>query len=277
MTRSLLAFGGVHRLGTWCDRLYVVAYETATVVDTQDINDPTFNHAGVTPRAVVVFIQHPGTTDQITGVTYGGVAMTEMTGSPHVLATGETNVLYGYFLGSSVPSGTQSVVVTTNGTFSFVDGGRAVCISLTAAADTEIVDIDTTINSTSQLNPSVTLSLGGRSSWCAINFGSGTGTVGSITPLTNWTSVAEVDYGAQTGGIYRYNIIGTTDVTAGWTQAADDANAIAVAISEVQAGKASPPPLVRPFFIMTRRVLPRSSAAPQNAAPQKDNSNATCL
>ena len=35
-------------------------------------------------------------------------------------------------------------------------------------------------------------------------------------------------------GIYRYDIVGTSDVAAGWTQTADDATMIAFAIGEVE-------------------------------------------
>ncbi len=183
-----------------------------------------------TPRGVVVFIYSEEPTDFVTGVTYGGTSMTETSGSPNLKATTETMSVYAYFLGASVPTGAQTVQISVNG--DGVANYFATAFTITAAADTVIQDVDGTINSSSSTNPSVTLSLGGLTSWCAIGFASGIAAPANITPLTNWTSTAEADFGAMTGGAYRYNTVSTADVTAGWTQAADDAVAITIAITE---------------------------------------------
>lgn len=190
-----------------------------------------------TPRFVQVYIAQDGGTDDVSGVTYGGVAMTENTGSPNLVAGGETGGAYSYFLGASIPTGTQTVTVTMLG------GGLpkiAYCISGTAAADCETVDSDASINSTSVADPSCVLSLGGRSCFCSLVFWSGHDSTGSVTPLTGWTAQNELDIGVETAGIYTYDTVGTTDVTAGWTQTANDAAAMCLAISEVSAGGARP-------------------------------------
>ena len=59
--------------------------------------------------------------------------------------------------------------------------------------------------------------------------------VAGTTPLASWTSRVEIDWGPQVGLMYTYDTIGTSDVTAGWTQAADDATMVALAVSEVLA------------------------------------------
>jgi hypothetical protein len=190
-------------------------------------NDPSWTHTPVgTPRGVVVGIAAPSGSDIISGVTYGGVAMGRV--AVAAKAAAEAGSVYVYFLGTGIPTGAQTVTVTTSGVNTAI--GHAT--TLTAAADTEVVDSDNTINSDSIANPSVTLSLGGRTSYCYIRFLSGQDAVGGITPFTGWTSRAENDAGTFTIGVYDYDTIGSTDVSAGWTQAADDAIAVAVAVSE---------------------------------------------
>lgn len=190
----------------------------------------SFTHTPVgTPKGIILLCDGDDTTDEFSSATYGGVAMTEVSGSPNVLTTGEGGNVSCFFLGSGIPTGAQTVAVTVIGT-----GTKQVGVfSVTASADTEVVDSDGTINSTSQADPSVTLSLSGRSSFCAIGFFSGQGAVTGTTPFTSWTSRTEFDFGSDVCGIYSYDTIGTADVSAGWTQTADDACAIAIAISEV--------------------------------------------
>lgn len=188
-----------------------------------------------TPRGIIVQICSPTGADAITGVTYGGVAMTEVAGSPNLHTTGEDGSVYTYFLGSNIPTGAQAIAATVANAQAKI--GRS--ISLTAAADTEVVDSDGTINSDSVTDPSVTLSLGGRASFCAIVLNSGGDNIAAITPLTGWTSRGESDTGLEVWGWYTYDTIGTADVTAGWSQTTEDACAIAIAVSEVQASTAN--------------------------------------
>lgn len=205
-----------------------VAFDAVSAA-TQGTGNLSWTHTPVgTPRGVKVHIRHDNNVDEVSGVTYGGVAMTEVAGSPNILATSEQGVVYGYFLGAGLPTGPQTVVVTVTGS----TAKDAMAITVTAGGDTELQDVDATINSGSLENPSVTLSLGGKTCFCSIGFLSGIPDPANVTPFTNWTSRSEVDYGAFTSAVYTYDIIGTTDVTAGWTQVADDAVAIAMAIME---------------------------------------------
>jgi len=199
--------------------------------------DFTWTHTPVgTPKGVVVWVLEASTASQdgVSGVTYGGTAMTEVTGSPLQHGSGEFGTVHCFFLGSSVPTGAVTVAVTTSNANSKVGGS----VTFTASDDTELVDVDATINSDSQENPSVTLSATSRTVWAGIGFYSGQNAVTGITPLTNWTGQTEDDIGTKTMGIYTYDTIGTSDVTAGWTQGADDAVMIAVLVAEV--GGASP-------------------------------------
>lgn len=185
-----------------------------------------------TPRGAIVTVVQAGvSSDQVSGVTYGGVAMTELSVSPLAQAGGEVCIVYQYFLGASLPTGAQTVVVTvTNST-----NKSGSCITVTAAADLEIVDVDDAINSTSSADPSATLALGGRTCFAMIGFHTGQNDPAGSTPFTNWSSRYEPDFGTRCGGTYTYDIVSTTDVTIGWTQTAEDATAIGVAISEILA------------------------------------------
>ena len=98
---------------------------------------------------------------------------------------------------------------------------------------------DATVTSTSQENPSVTLSANSRYVASFLAFYSGQDAITGITPLTNWASESEGDFGTQTVGFYSYNPIDSVDVTAGWTQTAEDAAMIAVTIAQVEAAAAA--------------------------------------
>lgn len=208
-----------------------VAFDAFTANANQTA-DHNFNHTPVgTPRAVIVWVvERAATADHIAGITYGGDAMTEVSGSPAIIASGETGVVYCYFLGTSIPTGVQSVSVDTTATSNYI----TYCVTLTAANDCTVQDSDGTIASV-QANPSVTLSLSGKTSWAGLALHSGQQTVGGITPLTNWTSRSETDRGTDQAACYTYDTIASTDVSAGWTQTSEEALAVCIAVTDVTA------------------------------------------
>jgi hypothetical protein len=181
------------------------------------------------PQGVIVFVVQNAGTDEVTGVTYGGAAMTEVTGSPLLKATGEAGAVYGYHLGGGIPTGAQTVVVSVNGTGTTK---AAVAITVTACGDTVVQDTDVTISSDAAADPSATLALGGNVCFCAEAFFSGQASVTGITPPAGWTSRYEFDFTSQTAGFYTYDTIGAANVTMGWTQTSDDAMAIGIALTE---------------------------------------------
>lgn len=210
-----------------------VAFD-AVSLSPQDTGNLSWTHTPVgTPRGVIVeVVFHSAVVAQVSGVTYGGVNMAEVAGSPNIHDSGEDGGVHTFFLGASIPTGPQTVLVTVSG----AAVKNAVAYTVTAAADTEVVDTDVSINSATAVNPSAVLALGGRTCFASIAFFSGQDATTSITPLSGWTNRQEVDFGLLTAGWYTYDTIGSADVTAGWTQASDQAAAIALAISEVQAG-----------------------------------------
>jgi len=183
-----------------------------------------------TPRGVIVFVLN-NTGNDVTAVTYGGQSLAQVALSPSIKSTGEVSTVYCWFLGTGIPTGNQTVSVTHGGSGIYRD---AMCVTVTAASDTAVQDT-TIISSDSAENPSGTLSLGGLSCFCAEAFGTGQGGVDLFDALENWTVRVEVDQGVKSYGVYTYNIIGTDDVTFGWTQSADDANCLGIAVKEAAA------------------------------------------
>lgn len=95
----------------------------------------TWNHTPVgTPRAVVVFTFVNANADDATSVTYGGVSMTAVSGGRAVDTAGEAGDCKAWFLGSSIPTGVQAVVVNRNNNANVM---YAACHAFTAGADTE--------------------------------------------------------------------------------------------------------------------------------------------
>lgn len=206
-------------------------------------NSLVFAHTPVgTPKGIIVFVVLTGTSSTIvSGVTYGGTTMTEQAGSPNIESAGEQGQVRCYFLGSSVPTGAQNVVVSLTSAVAVWAGS----ISVTATGDTSVVDTDATINGTAVANASCTLSLGGQDCFCAIGFYSGTNAPTNNLPLTNWTNRQDHDFGTETGGMYSYDIIGSTDVTAGWTQPSGSAAGYAIALKDDSAAAAGHPAIRR--------------------------------
>src|SRR3954469_22408706 len=193
-------------------------------------NSAAWTHTPVgTPSGVIVYIvRDSGSTDNITAVTYGGVAMNRQAFTIH--SGTEGGIVYSYFLGSGIPSGAQSVHIT----YTSIASCQAYAITVTAASDTGGVtnQTDGFTGNSAVVDPSFTLPLSSRSSFCSLALFSGQNQPTGISPLTGWTAQDETDFGSQTAACYTYNTIGTADVTAGWTQTASDACYAALAIAE---------------------------------------------
>lgn len=189
-----------------------------------------------TPKGVIVVIaKATGLVDSVNGVTYGGVAMTRV--AMAFKTSGEGGRIWVYFLGASIPTGDQTVSIDTDGLGAEL---AAFVITVTAGtAQTAVNGFNEFINSDSQENPSGTQTLNSISSFVAEILFSGQNAIGGITPSTGWTNVGENDLGTATCGCYRYDTIGTSDVTVGWTQTAEDAIGISFAIKELTAGARS--------------------------------------
>ena len=78
------------------------------------------------------------------------------------------------------------------------------------------------------------VSLGGRTCFVCEVWYSGHADPSSVSPLANWTDRNQYDYGGTCAGFYTFDVVGTSDVTAGYTAAADDVVLLAIAVGEVQ-------------------------------------------
>ena len=104
---------------------------------------------------------------------------------------------------SGIPAGAQTVIVSISGVIT----RQACAITITAAADTEVVDSDGTINGSNETDPSVVLGLASRTSFAAIALQSGQAFAVNVSALTNWTEQLEHEFGSQTGAWYTYDTI----------------------------------------------------------------------
>ncbi len=207
-----------------------VVFDAATE-NVQAADPQNFTHTpSGTPRGVLVFIAHATTaSDIVSGVTYGGVTMSRVAFGDD--ASGEAGAGYLYFLGASIPTGAQTVSINrTEGTTSV----WACAVTVTAAADTEVVDSDNSQQGDTNIaNPSVTLQHGGRD--CLDFFGgyNGVNAPSSITDAAGQTRMHDHDFGSQSAVASRKNASSTSDTTLSYTIAANSLAMIGVAIAEV--------------------------------------------
>ena len=189
-----------------------------------------FNHIPVgTPKGIMVFIMHrTSNSDQITAVTYGGVSMARI--QTAALGGGEQGRSYVYFVGASIPTGEQTVSIDHTAT---TNDKMAFCVSVTAAADTSVIDSD--IVQAVQTNPQVTLDSGADSalSYCGIWTGLPAPTdLTVITGMTNLGAGAQGDFGPNATRVDRETSVSTGTFTIGYTGGSDEQCLVALAIKE---------------------------------------------
>lgn len=210
----------------------------AVAYDASSEGGASFTHTPVgTPRGIWVGIAvNNEAADSITAVTYGGVTMTETSNSPLLNADlNEQAVVYSYFLGSSIPTGAQTVAITSSaGTV------WAACVSVTASADTEIVTTNTINLDAVTGTQSDTIALSSRTCFVTQVAWSGGDANTACTALSGWTLRNDRDYTNQTAYHYTYDTIGSSDVTFGVVHnVTNGISIIAAAISEVVGGGGS--------------------------------------
>lgn len=88
-----------------------------------------------TPKGILVFTFSNTTNDNATSVTYGGTSMTAVSGGRAVFSGTYGGETKSWFLGSSISTGAQTVVVNRTNN---ADQMWAVAFSVTAAADTSV-------------------------------------------------------------------------------------------------------------------------------------------
>lgn len=212
-----------------------IAFDASSSFDITGSGSGTHTPAG-TPRGVVVCIAEDiGTTDVISGVTYGGTAMTRLAYVANDFGN-ETNSVYIYFLGASIPTGAQTVAVTVA---SGTTAKRVWTVSFTAAADTESACTPQTFESSSSAASwSVTLPTAAGFAGSVVSaFATGLGNCGNSTLPTGFTQVSCVDFGASTAKAAYDDGLSGANIVVEWTGSAnDDVSMAAVAIQEAAGG-----------------------------------------
>jgi hypothetical protein len=212
-----------------------VAHDALSEIEkTAGVASSSQTHTPVgTPRGIVVTIAraNPGDTvfDFFTSVVYGGVTMTRIVDVHDT--SGEHGQACAYFLGSGIPTGAQTW--TINYSSAATHDVHAVCASVTAATDTEVlasgsIGVDGT-------NPQIALTYSGRTGIAYASCYSGLSTVASLTPLGTCTATHDYDLpdGTYVAVACRQTTPGSSDFTIGWTAASDDRAMAAIAVSEV--------------------------------------------
>lgn len=188
-------------------------------------------HGTGTPRGVVVFVStYASTASLVTSVTYGGVALTRLTGGVAIDNAGETGRVDTFFLGSGLPTGSQTIVVnrTNNATVMY-----AVAATVNAAADTAVPeqtivllqgDQALTVQSVDDTSPGVD-SVRYAATYSGLNTPPGAGT-GS-------TLINSIDIGNYGSAFVRESTAGQGARNVGFSAASDDVAAVHLAIREL--------------------------------------------
>jgi hypothetical protein len=215
----------------------------------------SFTHTPVStaPKGVLfIAAQDVGVTEEITSVTYGGIALTHVALSPLVKDAGtEDGVIYGYFLGSSVPTGAQTVAVVVS--TPIISSKRGIAVTLTSTASTVEVGDTTTLNSASVTNPSVVVDTTATSFVIGCLF-SGQNAITSVTESTDYTLLAsEHDFGGTVASWQcRTNNSTSTGTTVNWTAGSEKAGILAIAIRDVVSAVTNAASLVNSQFLKSK-------------------------
>jgi hypothetical protein len=196
---------------------------SAALINTATTTNWTHTPSG-TPKGVVVVIPQGTAADQVSAVTYGGVALGRVRFAARSAA--EACAVYTYFLGAAVPTGAQTVAVTTTGT--------APCWpqAATVTADTAetAVDVENGLDAGIIANPSLTLVPTVEATLYYVN-ASGLNAPVS-TPEAGTTQLAARDLGTISGHVGTKESAAGGSTTVGWTSASDDVCHGGLAIKE---------------------------------------------
>lgn len=184
-----------------------------------------------TPRGVVVFVStFASVTDLITSVTYGGVALTRLSGGSAQDAAGELGRMDAFFLGSGLSAGNQTITVnrTNNATVMY-----AAAATVTAGADTAVPtqtivllqgDGTLTVQSVNDTSP-------GQNS---VRYAGSYSGLGSPPPAgTGSTLLNSIDIGAYGSALVRETTAGQGARNVGFNSASDDRAVVHLAIREL--------------------------------------------
>lgn len=207
----------------------------------------TWNHTPVgTPRGVLVFtLANTATQSNVSSVTYGGVNLPAVTGGYAVDTGGTTGFCRAWFVGESVPTGVQAVVVNRTSNANVI---YAVAITVTADGDTEIVGTPVLLQENGTLDEQAVDS-GAVVAQRYAGLNSGLNDVAS--PGASSTALHSIDYSARTAAVVRETTAGSGSRSVGFTSAeSNDCAAVHLAVAEVGGGGSSIAPIAMAFMRM---------------------------
>ena len=194
----------------------------------------TWTHTATgSPQGVLVFTCGlSSATNDVTSVTYGGVNVPAVTGGAASDAVTEPGNMKAWFLGSSIPTGNQSVVVNRNNNANIL---YAVSISVTALSDTAVYEAGIVLQNgdVQAAEQSVDDGSPGTNSVRYAGTFSGWDAPASLTVGANTTGLRAIDIGSQLCQTARETTAGQGARSIGWTAASsDDTAAVYLAIKE---------------------------------------------
>lgn len=195
------------------------------------VNTTSFTHTPVgTPRGIILFVAD-GNDTAPSGVsaTYGGVAMTPIASATD--SAGETGWVKGFFLGSGIPTGAQTVAISGVGNTGAMS---SFCYSVTGNNDTQLAGIGSAVVQGDATDPSVSItSIVGSNSMGFSGVFSGQNNVGSITAGSGYTQRGANDIGNFVLSSENLDTPSSSaTLTINWTIAAEDCAMVGIAIQE---------------------------------------------
>lgn len=184
-----------------------------------------------TPQGVLVFVStYASVADLITSVTYGGVALTRLTGGLAQDGAGELGRLDTFFLGSGLGTGNQTITVnrTNNATVMYAAAATVTAAANTAVPTSTIVllqgDGTLTVQSVDDTSPGVN-SLRYAGTYSGLN--------APPTAGTGSTLLNSIDIGNYGSALVRETTAGQGARNVGFSGATDDRAAVHLAIREL--------------------------------------------
>ncbi|MFN9301704.1 MAG: hypothetical protein ACK6DA_02925 [Candidatus Kapaibacterium sp.] len=208
----------------------------------------TWTHTPVgTPKGVLVFTFVNANADDATSVSYGSSSLTTVGGWRAVDTGGEPGDCKAWFLGSSVPTGAQTVTVNRNNNANEM---YAVAITVTSSQNSDVHTAGIVLlqNDGAIASQSVTDGSSGTGNsvrFAAINCGADDfGTTLPSSPAfntlypdsANSTWIHGIDFGTRVCGVVRETTAGTGARSVGFFGPTDDRAAVHLAIKDVVGG-----------------------------------------
>ena len=201
---------------------------------TPSLNQASYSWSHVpaaVPRGVLVFTFQGAATNEVSAVSYGGVALSSVVGGRAVDTAGVTGEVKTWFLGSGIPGAAgvgQTVLVTRTNN---ANPHYAIAITLTADADTQVIGTPVLLQNDGALAEQSVDSGGTFAQRYAAVYRSNSATA---APGANSTAVHHLNNGFREFGVVMETLPGSGARLVGFLDAAsDDRAAVHVSIGEV--------------------------------------------